>query len=287
MSLRRRHVRQISAVEEEDEIKFCSPTASSEYVNSPPYTSSPPHDSLDCHLSVALRRFSEYLVHKIETRDQMDGTENDGVERGIALGRSLGNFSRAVNNRMRQRMGKKPWPVKRGKRTPIVRFRPSRLGVAGTPPTIRARGNSLTTLVVAKARTSQDSPDLGDSGSDEDISKKKPVRKQSTFSRSARPGRTSTGQDGLQSMKKHSMARTATQQALRRRSTMTRSTAQAACDRQQRGQRRPSLVTKSTAPASESKAATAPKTTPKPSTGGAKMGPVRIKFECLQLSALI
>ena len=280
MSLRRRNVRQVSAVAEEDEVS--SSLASSEpFV--PSRSPSSPAQNADCSLSVALRRFSEYLVFKIETREHT-GNEGDEKQENV-IGKTVGKSFRPGSSKMQIRKILKSNKRRKvtPKSSPVIPSRPARYGISGSPPNVTnnrpssSKCDPLSSLVVAEAMTTQESPDLGGSGSAGSEGEKKKPRRQSTVNRNSRPGRTSSQQDGLKSMNRPSIARSATQQALRRRSTMVKSTAQATTDRQQRLQRKPSLANmKSSAPASESKSGTAPKTAPKASTGGAKMGPVRI-----------
>ena len=137
---------------------------------------------------------------------------------------------------------------------------------------------NVSSLAAADCLAPQDSPDLG--GSDSDEFERKRTRKQSTAMRKTKTENTtsSSRQDGAPSMKRPGLTRTATQQVLRRRSTMVRNSAQPPIDRQHRVQVRGSLATKSVAPASESKAGPTPKAAAasKAAPSGARMGPVRI-----------
>ena len=272
MSLRRRNVtRTVSVVEEEDE-ESSSPT---EPIN-PPRPSSSTTQDRNCSLSVALQRFSEYLVHKIETRDHTPNDDDENQEQAVR--KTAGQLSRIVNMKIKskKKLKRNKSDKERPRSSPVTRY-----CIIGSSIKFETPSSSQFVphggLIEALTTAQDDSPDFGDSSSDG--CEKKKTRKQSTVNRntSSGTGKTSNSKDGLSNMRKPSVNRTATQQNLRRRSTMTKSTAQATSGRQKGGiQRRPSLMTKSAAPANESKSA-APKAAPKakPSTGGAKMGGVR------------
>ena len=280
MSLKTWLVRQISAVKEEDEESSIS--APSEPFSPIPAssTSTSPPQVRRCSLEVASRLFSRYVVPKVGDRNPT--VDEDVENQGKSFSEAVGNISRFADckTKLQNKLLKTVVCQVTPQSSPaVVRSRPSRQGMIGTPPSIAPlmrKSLNVSSLAAADCLAPHDSPDLG--GSDSDEFERKRTRKQSTAMRNTKTENTTSRQDGAPSMKRPGLTRTATQQVLRRRSTMVRNSAQPTTDRQHRVQVRGSLATKSVAPASESKAGPTPKAAAasKAAPSGARMGPVRI-----------
>ena len=277
MSFKSWLVRQVSAVKEEDEEHSTSVYSEPTSTISASSTFTSPPQVRRCSLEVASRLFSRYVVPRVGTRSE--ALDEDVENRGKSFSEAVGNMSRIADCKMKLQnklLRTVVCQVTPQSSPAVVRSRPCRQGMIGTPPSIAPlMRNSLnmSSLAAADCLAPQDSPDLG--GSDSDEFERKRTRKQSTVTRNTE--KASTRQDGAPNIKKPGLTRAATQQVLRRRNTMVRSSAQPPVDRQQL-LKRGSLAIKSGAPAGESKAgptakaAAAPKATP----GGARMGPVRL-----------
>ena len=139
MSLKTWLFRQVSAVKEEEDEETSISDPSEPFSPIPPSsTSTSPPQVRRCSLEVASRLFSRYVVPKVGDRDQ---TVDEVVEnQGTSFSEAVGNISRFADCKMKLQnklLRTVVCQVTPQSSPAVVRSRPSRQGMIGTPPSIR------------------------------------------------------------------------------------------------------------------------------------------------------
>lgn len=232
-------------------------------------TPSPAQDHCG-NLTVALQRFSDYLVRKLENREQAEADDEDSELKSPSAKSKLRKKKERIKKKGLRKKTPQVWPAPRE----VIRLKPSSshgspgLGSSTTVSPLLNRGTGLSEA------PKRDAIDLGSDSEEEEPQKRKARRQAPPKKPSIGGVRTSSRSDGAQKMarKPPPLKKQATQHNLKsvRRGSMMRSTMQAA-------RRRPLMSSKMGAGRCDgggmSRSRTAPKVGPKVG-GGPRMAGV-------------